>query len=148
MPDQVTLKGVTGTNRCQVAVAADGEVVVAISAIDNLIRGRPVRPCRTSTHHGLGGDRRPRYAAGVPSVKVPKGFFWAGIAGRHQAESQGPGAGVQRYACSAAGCFTQNLAKAAPVLDAEKRLPADGIRAVVINSGTPTPSPGPKASRT
>jgi len=39
MPDQVTLKGVTGTNRCQVAVAADGEVVVAISAIDNLIMG-------------------------------------------------------------------------------------------------------------
>jgi N-acetyl-gamma-glutamyl-phosphate reductase len=39
MPDQVTLKGVTGTNRCQVAVAADGEVVVAISAIDNLIKG-------------------------------------------------------------------------------------------------------------
>jgi N-acetyl-gamma-glutamyl-phosphate reductase len=38
-PDQVTLKGVTGTNRCQVAVAADGEVVVAISAIDNLIKG-------------------------------------------------------------------------------------------------------------
>jgi N-acetyl-gamma-glutamyl-phosphate reductase len=39
MPDQVTLKGVTGTNRCQVAVATDGEVVVAISAIDNLIKG-------------------------------------------------------------------------------------------------------------
>jgi N-acetyl-gamma-glutamyl-phosphate reductase len=39
MPDQVTLNGVTGTNRCQVAVAADGEVVVAISAIDNLIKG-------------------------------------------------------------------------------------------------------------
>ena len=39
MPDQVTLKGVTGTNHCQVAVAADGEVVVAISAIDNLIKG-------------------------------------------------------------------------------------------------------------
>ena len=39
MPDQVTLKGVTGTNRCQLAVAAEGEVVVAISAIDNLIKG-------------------------------------------------------------------------------------------------------------
>src|SRR2546421_5448055 len=39
MPDQVTLKGVTGTNRCQVAVAAEGEVVVVISAIDNLIKG-------------------------------------------------------------------------------------------------------------
>ena len=38
-PDAVTLKGVTGTNKCQVAVAADGDVVVAISAIDNLVKG-------------------------------------------------------------------------------------------------------------
>ncbi len=38
-PDQVSLKGVNGTNLCQVAVAADGDVVVAISAIDNLVKG-------------------------------------------------------------------------------------------------------------
>ena len=38
-PEQVSLKGVTGTNKCQVAVAADGETVVAISAIDNLVKG-------------------------------------------------------------------------------------------------------------
>ena len=38
-PDQVSLKGVTGTNRCQVAVAAEGETVVAISALDNLVKG-------------------------------------------------------------------------------------------------------------
>jgi len=38
-PDQVTLKAVSGTNRCQVAVAADGDKVVAISAIDNLVKG-------------------------------------------------------------------------------------------------------------
>ena len=38
-PDQVTLKAVTGTNRCQVGVAADLDVVVAISAIDNLVKG-------------------------------------------------------------------------------------------------------------
>ena len=35
----MTLKGVTGTNKCQVAVAAEGDVVVAISAIDNLVKG-------------------------------------------------------------------------------------------------------------
>src|SRR5205814_7385600 len=40
--------------------------------------------------------------------------------------------------------FTQNLAKAAPVLDAEKRLPADGIRAVVINSGNANALTGPE----
>jgi len=38
-PDQVSLKAVTSTNTCQLAVAADGEVVVAISAIDNLVKG-------------------------------------------------------------------------------------------------------------
>jgi N-acetyl-gamma-glutamyl-phosphate reductase len=38
-PDQVSLKAVTGTNRCQLAVAAEGETVVVISAIDNLVKG-------------------------------------------------------------------------------------------------------------
>ena len=38
-PDQVSLKGVVGTNKCQVAVASDGETVIAISAIDNLVKG-------------------------------------------------------------------------------------------------------------
>ena len=33
------LKAVVGSNRCQVAVAADGETVVAISSIDNLVKG-------------------------------------------------------------------------------------------------------------
>src|SRR6185437_8693925 len=40
--------------------------------------------------------------------------------------------------------FTQNLAKAAPVIDAEKRLPSDGIRAVVINSGNANALTGPE----
>jgi N-acetyl-gamma-glutamyl-phosphate reductase len=39
MPDEVSLKGVVGTNKCQVAVATDGDVVIAISAIDNLVKG-------------------------------------------------------------------------------------------------------------
>jgi N-acetyl-gamma-glutamyl-phosphate reductase len=38
-PDQVALKNVTGTNKCQVAVATDGETVIVISAIDNLVKG-------------------------------------------------------------------------------------------------------------
>jgi len=38
-PDQVTLKAVAGTNRCQVSVAVEGDAVVAISAIDNLVKG-------------------------------------------------------------------------------------------------------------
>ena len=38
-PEQVSLKGVTGTNKCQLGVATDGETVVVISAIDNLVKG-------------------------------------------------------------------------------------------------------------
>jgi N-acetyl-gamma-glutamyl-phosphate reductase len=38
-PDDVALKNVVGTNRCQLSVAADGETVVVISAIDNLVKG-------------------------------------------------------------------------------------------------------------
>ena len=38
-PDEVTVKGVNGTNKCQVGVASEGEVVVAVSAIDNLVKG-------------------------------------------------------------------------------------------------------------
>ena len=38
-PDQVTIKAVAGTNLCQLAAATDGEVVVAVSAIDNLVKG-------------------------------------------------------------------------------------------------------------
>lgn len=37
--------------------------------------------------------------------------------------------------CAVAGCFTANRAKAAPVIDAAARLPAAGMRALLINSG-------------
>ncbi len=38
-PEAVTLAGVVGTNECHVGVAADGDVAVVVSAIDNLIKG-------------------------------------------------------------------------------------------------------------
>jgi N-acetyl-gamma-glutamyl-phosphate reductase len=38
-PDEVSLKRVVGTNTCELAVATDGETVVVISAIDNLVKG-------------------------------------------------------------------------------------------------------------
>ena len=38
-PDEISLRGVVGTNRCQLAVATDGEMVVVIAAIDNLVKG-------------------------------------------------------------------------------------------------------------
>jgi N-acetyl-gamma-glutamyl-phosphate reductase len=38
-PDRVALKGVVGTNACHVGATADEDVVIAIAAIDNLLKG-------------------------------------------------------------------------------------------------------------
>ena len=38
-PEEVTLASVVGTNVCRVGVATDGETVIAIGALDNLIKG-------------------------------------------------------------------------------------------------------------
>ena len=38
-PDEVALKNVVGTNKCHIGVATDGETVIVISAIDNLVKG-------------------------------------------------------------------------------------------------------------
>jgi N-acetyl-gamma-glutamyl-phosphate reductase len=38
-PDQVMLKGVVGTNVCHVGATADERIVVAVGAIDNLLKG-------------------------------------------------------------------------------------------------------------
>jgi N-acetyl-gamma-glutamyl-phosphate reductase len=38
-PDQVTIKRVAGTNACHVGATANDEVVIAIGAIDNLLKG-------------------------------------------------------------------------------------------------------------
>lgn len=38
-PDRVTLKRVVGTNACHVGASADDDVVIAIGAIDNLLKG-------------------------------------------------------------------------------------------------------------
>ncbi|MGH7436975.1 MAG: N-acetyl-gamma-glutamyl-phosphate reductase [Polyangiaceae bacterium] len=38
-PDRVGLKRVVGTNACHVGATADGDVVIAIGAIDNLLKG-------------------------------------------------------------------------------------------------------------
>ncbi|HEX8790063.1 MAG TPA: bifunctional glutamate N-acetyltransferase/amino-acid acetyltransferase ArgJ, partial [Polyangiaceae bacterium] len=46
--------------------------------------------------------------------------------------------------CAAAGCFTVNASRAAPVRDAEKRLPSGGIRAIVANSGNANALTGPE----
>jgi acetylglutamate kinase len=42
---------------------------------------------------------------------------------------------VSDVPATAAGCFTINRAQAAPVTDAQPRLPASGVRAILVNSG-------------
>jgi N-acetyl-gamma-glutamyl-phosphate reductase len=38
-PEEVTLASVVGTNMCRLGVAARGDVVVVVGAIDNLVKG-------------------------------------------------------------------------------------------------------------
>ena len=77
-------------------------------------------------------------------MKVPKKFLWAGVQAGIKPNRKDLALVYSEVPCSAAACFTQNLAKAAPVLDAEKRLPAEGVRAVVINSGNANALTGPE----
>src|SRR5258708_13643868 len=94
--------------------------------------------------HGLAGDGGPGHAAGVSSLMTPKGFLWAGVQAGIKPNRKDLALVYSEVPCAAAGCFTQNLAKAAPVIYAEKRLPAEGIRAVVINSGNANALTGPE----
>jgi len=72
---------------------------------------------------------------GLHRTALPKGFFASGV-----------NCGVRRYRpdigliytekdCVAAGVFTLNLMKAAPVLFCQENLPSSKIRAIVTNSG-------------
>jgi acetylglutamate kinase len=77
-------------------------------------------------------------------VKVPKGFQFAGVQAGIKPNRKDLALVFSQAPCSAAGCFTRNLARAAPVLDAEARLPAAGIHAVVVNSGNANALTGPE----
>jgi len=77
-------------------------------------------------------------------VKIPAGFLFAGVQAGIKPNRKDLALVYSEAPCSAAACFTQNLAKAAPVIDAEKRLPAEGVRAVVINSGNANALTGPE----
>jgi acetylglutamate kinase len=68
-------------------------------------------------------------------VKVPLGFQFSGVNAGIKSARKDLALVFSRAPCAAAGCFTINKARAAPILDAEKRLPASGMHAVLINSG-------------
>jgi len=76
-------------------------------------------------------------------VKVPLGFSFAGIHAGIKPQRKDVALVYSDTPCSAAGCFTANKAKAAPVRDAESRLPASGVQAILINAGNANALTGP-----
>ncbi len=68
-------------------------------------------------------------------MKLPQGFAFAGVSAGIKPQRPDLALVYSAAPCSAAGVFTINKAKAAPVIDAEARLPAAAIHAVVLNSG-------------
>ena len=84
------------------------------------------------------------------TVNAPKGFRAAGVAAGIKASgdkdltlvvNDGP-------LDHAAGVFTRNKVKAAPVLWSQQVLATGRVRAVVLNSGGANAAPGRRASRT
>ncbi len=81
---------------------------------------------------------------GLQRTLLPRGFFASGV-----------NCGVRRYRpdvgliytekdCVAAGVFTQNEMKAAPVVYCQNILPSDKVRALITNSGQANAATGPQ----
>jgi acetylglutamate kinase len=80
-------------------------------------------------------------------VRTPRGFTYSGINCGIKTARKDLALVFSEYPCAAAGCFTVNAAKAAPVRDAAARLPAANIHAVVANSGNANALTGPDGDR-
>ncbi len=76
-------------------------------------------------------------------MRIPKGFRYAGLACGIKPQRRDVALVVSDVPAAAAGVFTANKACAAPVLDARDRVPAEGVRAVVANSGNANALTGP-----
>jgi acetylglutamate kinase len=68
-------------------------------------------------------------------MKSPIGFRFAGAHAGLKPTRRDVALVVSDVPATIAGCFSQNLAAAAPILDARPRVPATNARAIVINSG-------------
>jgi acetylglutamate kinase len=78
-------------------------------------------------------------------VKTPRGFAYAGINCGIKAARKDFALVFSEVPCAAAGCFTVNAVRAAPVVDAAARVPAEGMRAIVANSGNANALAGPES---
>jgi acetylglutamate kinase len=68
-------------------------------------------------------------------MKLPRGFRFAGVAAGIRPSKPDVALFVSDVDAACAGVFTVNRAKAAPVVDAERRLPSERMRAIVVISG-------------
>jgi glutamate N-acetyltransferase/amino-acid N-acetyltransferase len=71
----------------------------------------------------------------IPRLRLPEGFSASGINSGVRRYRPDLGLVVSRAACAAAGTYTRNTLKAAPVLYNMSLLPSNEIRAIVVNSG-------------
>jgi len=76
-------------------------------------------------------------------MKIPKGFRFGGVACGIKPQRRDLALVVSDHPAAAAGVFTVNKAAAAPVIDGRPRVPAEGMRAVVVNSGNANALTGP-----
>ena len=76
-------------------------------------------------------------------MKIPRGFRFGGVAAGLKPQRRDLALVVSDHPAAAAGVFTVNKACAAPVLDARPRVPAEGMRAVIANSGNANALTGP-----
>jgi acetylglutamate kinase len=76
-------------------------------------------------------------------MKLPLGFKFAGVASGIKPMRPDLALFVSDTDATCAGAFTINRAKAAPVADSESRLPAERVRAIVVNSGNANALTGP-----
>jgi acetylglutamate kinase len=76
-------------------------------------------------------------------VKIPKGFRFGGVACGLKPSRRDLALVVSDHPAAAAGVFTRNRAPAAPIQDARPRVPAEGMRAIVANSGNANALTGP-----
>lgn len=79
-------------------------------------------------------------------MKTPRGFQFAGINCGIKAARKDLALVYSEVPCAAAGCFTVNASRAAPVVDAAARLPADSVHAIVANSGNANALVGPEGA--
>jgi acetylglutamate kinase len=80
-------------------------------------------------------------------LRTPRGFAYSGINCGIKAARKDLALVYSETPCSAAGCFTVNASRAAPVRDAAARLPASGMHAIVANSGNANALVGPAGER-